>query len=105
MHLLIGLTFQMHIINLLRSKLSSFQDFHTMLYTCAAEFDFMPLEVLKSLSQTFLLPSAALALGLVLINWSSRWEAKCKVEKTRYVGVLLCLRTFLNHFNKMHQLP
>uniref|UniRef100_A0A8C8F213 C-mannosyltransferase DPY19L1 n=1 Tax=Oncorhynchus tshawytscha TaxID=74940 RepID=A0A8C8F213_ONCTS len=36
---------QAHIGNLIRSKLTNYKDFHTLMYTCAAEFDFMELEV------------------------------------------------------------
>ena len=36
---------QTHIFDILRSKFTSFRNFHTMLYTCAVEFDFMETEV------------------------------------------------------------
>ncbi|EPB68527.1 hypothetical protein ANCCEY_12381 [Ancylostoma ceylanicum] len=34
-----------HIFDILRSKFSNYATFHTRLYTCSAEFDFMPFEV------------------------------------------------------------
>lgn len=37
--------FQAHISGLIKSKFTSYKDFHTLMYTCAAEFDFMELEV------------------------------------------------------------
>lgn len=36
---------QNHIGALLLAKFTTYQDFHTQLYTCAAEFDFLSLEV------------------------------------------------------------
>lgn len=45
--------------------MTSFRDFHTMLYVCAAEFDFLPLSTIYKLSSTLLLPCAYLALGCV----------------------------------------
>lgn len=37
--------FQAHISGLIKSKFTSYKDFHTLMYTCAAEFDFIELEV------------------------------------------------------------
>ncbi|KAK6323567.1 hypothetical protein J4Q44_G00059060 [Coregonus suidteri] len=37
---------QAHIGNLIRSKFTNYKDFHTLMYTCVAEFDFMELETL-----------------------------------------------------------
>lgn len=36
---------QAHISGLIKSKFTSYKDFHTLMYTCAAEFDFIELEV------------------------------------------------------------
>ncbi|XP_054154295.1 probable C-mannosyltransferase DPY19L1, partial [Oppia nitens] len=47
-----------HVWYILLSKLTSYRDFHTMLYTCSAEFDFMPLSDLKSITLTLLAPYA-----------------------------------------------
>lgn len=59
--------FQAHIFNLLRSKFTSFRDFHTMLYTCAAEFDFISLSTIYRLSSTLLLPIVYIAVGSVTL--------------------------------------
>lgn len=36
---------QAHISGLIKSKFTNYNDFHTLMYTCAAEFDFLELEV------------------------------------------------------------
>ncbi|KAK2149809.1 hypothetical protein LSH36_436g06053 [Paralvinella palmiformis] len=47
-----------HIADLLRSKFTDFKSFHTMLYTCAAEFDFMEQETPWRVLKTLLAPCA-----------------------------------------------
>lgn len=39
---------QAHIGNILKSKFIGYKDFDTLMYTCAAEFDFMEKEVIRS---------------------------------------------------------
>ncbi|XP_046459032.1 probable C-mannosyltransferase DPY19L1 [Daphnia pulex] len=65
--ILIGSKDDAHILNLLRSKFTSFRDFHTMLYTCAAEFDFISLSTIYRLSSTLLLPIVYIAVGSVTL--------------------------------------
>ena len=60
-----------HIWLLMLSKISSYRDFHTMLYTCSPEFDFMPLEDLTSLTRTLLVPVSVLATVMSCIKLSS----------------------------------
>ncbi|KRY57214.1 C-mannosyltransferase dpy-19 [Trichinella britovi] len=47
-----------HIFDLLRAKIFGLHTFDTLLYTCAAEFDFLPFEYFKKTSATLLLPMA-----------------------------------------------
>lgn len=42
-----------HVLDILRSKLTEFESFHTRLYTCAVEFDFLPFEVQLKGSKRF----------------------------------------------------
>ncbi|XP_058809529.1 probable C-mannosyltransferase DPY19L1 isoform X2 [Phymastichus coffea] len=58
-----------HIFNLLKAKISGYKDFHTMLYTCAPEFDFLKYETYEAIVGTFLLPTAILAGFLILYYW------------------------------------
>ena len=51
-------------LNLLKSKLSDYQDFDTMLYTCAKEFDFLGWEMPTKATMTLLVPSGILAVLL-----------------------------------------
>ena len=56
---------QAHVFDILRSKFSGFRNFHTLLYTCAKEFDFLGTEMPWKTSATLLLPAAGLVLVLV----------------------------------------
>ena len=59
---------QAHVVNILKSKLSDYQDFDTMLYTCAKEFDFLGWEMPWKTSVTLLLPTAFLVVLLTLMK-------------------------------------
>lgn len=65
-----------HIYNLLRSKLLGFKDFHTMLYTCSPEFDFLPYDTYEIIVKTFLLPTAILAGFLAIYYWYRGFKLK-----------------------------
>ncbi|XP_077978048.1 protein C-mannosyl-transferase DPY19L1-like [Glandiceps talaboti] len=58
-----------HIFNIFRSKFSDYKDFHTMLYTCAAEFDFMEEQTPWRFLKTVLLPSCLLAVAVVSFDF------------------------------------
>ncbi|KRX94221.1 C-mannosyltransferase dpy-19 [Trichinella pseudospiralis] len=47
-----------HIFDILRAKIFGLHTFDTLLYTCAAEFDFLPFEYFEKTSATLLLPMA-----------------------------------------------
>ncbi|KAE8289352.1 putative C-mannosyltransferase DPY19L1 [Larimichthys crocea] len=54
-----------HISALIKSKFTSYKDFHTLMYTCAAEFDFIELETPVRYLKTLLLPINMLVVALI----------------------------------------
>ncbi|ROL41368.1 putative C-mannosyltransferase DPY19L1 [Anabarilius grahami] len=54
-----------HISSLIKSKFTSYKDFDTMMYTCAAEFDFIEAETLIRYIKTMLLPVNVLIVGFI----------------------------------------
>ncbi|XP_056008061.1 probable C-mannosyltransferase DPY19L1 [Ostrea edulis] len=63
---ILNVTDDEHIGDILRSKFSDFNNFHTMLYTCAPEFDFLAAETYLKLLKTILLPTV----GVIIIVFS-----------------------------------
>ncbi|XP_028391769.1 probable C-mannosyltransferase DPY19L1 [Dendronephthya gigantea] len=57
-----------HIVDILKSKFTSYKDFHTLLYTCAPEFNFIEIETFYKLSKTLLLPCALLGVTAILFK-------------------------------------
>ncbi|XP_074509068.1 dpy-19-like 1, like [Sebastes fasciatus] len=54
-----------HISGLIKSKFTSYKDFHTLMYTCAAEFDFMELETPIRYLRTLLCPINMLVVAII----------------------------------------
>uniref|UniRef100_A0A8C2EEH5 Dpy-19-like 1, like (H. sapiens) n=1 Tax=Cyprinus carpio TaxID=7962 RepID=A0A8C2EEH5_CYPCA len=54
-----------HISSLIKSKFTSYKDFDTMMYTCAAEFDFIETETLIRYIKTMLLPINVLIVAFI----------------------------------------
>nr|CAD7397563.1 unnamed protein product [Timema poppensis] len=73
MAILFGNADDSHVIYIILSKLSKYKDFHTLLYTCAPEFDFLPMEMVHKLGETFLLPAAGVAILTVMATWLYRF--------------------------------
>ena len=62
------ISLQAHIAAILLSKITSYHDFHTQLYTCSAEFDTLPLDYPIQLSATLLIPAAVLVMVTVSLH-------------------------------------
>ncbi|OWF50081.1 probable C-mannosyltransferase DPY19L1 [Mizuhopecten yessoensis] len=73
-----------HIGEIFRSKFSDFKNFHTMLYTCAKEFNFMEKETPEKVLKTLLAPSVAVAVVAVMFQLLEReykmWNADTKKQ-------------------------
>ncbi|KAK7885964.1 hypothetical protein WMY93_025585 [Mugilogobius chulae] len=66
---ILGASDDAHISALIKSKFTSYKDFHTMMYTCAAEFDFIEIETPIRYLKTLLLPINVLV--VTLIAWKT----------------------------------
>lgn len=84
MNYISGFKDDMHILNILKAKLLGYKDFHTLLYTCAAEFDFLPWNYVTECSKTLLLPSALLAILLVVVRWFQVLTKKDRKETASF---------------------
>ncbi|XP_077383522.1 dpy-19-like 1, like [Festucalex cinctus] len=62
---ILGASDDAHISGLIKSKFTSYKDFHTLMYTCAAEFDFMEWETPTRYLKTLLLPVNLLLVALI----------------------------------------
>uniref|UniRef100_A0A672UZ60 Dpy-19 like C-mannosyltransferase 1 n=1 Tax=Strigops habroptila TaxID=2489341 RepID=A0A672UZ60_STRHB len=64
--LVFGIADDAHIGNILKSKFIGYKDFDTLMYTCAAEFDFMEKETPIRYTKTLLLPVVLVVLGVII---------------------------------------
>ena len=77
-----------HVFELLKSKFTDYRSFHTLLYTCAVEFDFLGWEMPWKTSATLLLPSAALAATLVIHQYISVMWRKLMARDSEAIVLL-----------------
>ncbi|XP_060756509.1 dpy-19-like 1, like isoform X2 [Neoarius graeffei] len=66
--LIFGASDDAHISSLIKSKFTSYKDFDTMMYTCAAEFDFLEVETVLRYIRTLLLPVNLLVVGVIAVK-------------------------------------
>jgi len=69
-----------HILSLLKSKFSSYRDFHTLLYGCGPAFDFIGWETFENITKTLLLPTVCLVLLALFLTWVFNSLKACSIE-------------------------
>lgn len=69
-----------HVWDILYSKFTNFKTFHTLIYTCAVVFDFLPWSSIKKLFKSFLIPFAILSISNVCNRWITDAVEDCKKE-------------------------
>uniref|UniRef100_A0A673MJD8 Probable C-mannosyltransferase DPY19L1 n=1 Tax=Sinocyclocheilus rhinocerous TaxID=307959 RepID=A0A673MJD8_9TELE len=88
-----------HISSLIKSKFTSYKDFDTMMYTCAAEFDFIETETLIRYIKTMLLPINVLIVGFiagrVMASIILKWKSLQLVAFALLAVLIMRLKLFL----------
>ena len=75
-----------HVFELLKSKFTDFKTFHTLLYTCAVEFDFLGWKMPLKTMQTLLIPCAFLATFLFMYHYLHLvWKKFMNLETTEKI--------------------
>ncbi|XP_013191101.2 probable C-mannosyltransferase DPY19L1 [Amyelois transitella] len=74
-----------HVWDILYSKLSDYKNFHTLLYTCSKEFDFLPMSTVKNLTKTLLVPFALTSIINVCNFWIKNAFVKLKEMEDKSV--------------------
>ncbi|KAG8442743.1 hypothetical protein GDO86_011519 [Hymenochirus boettgeri] len=83
---LLGVTDDAHIGNLLKSKFTNYKDFDTLMYTCAAEFDFMERETPWRYFKTLLLPVVFIVFVAICFRAFKDLQISSKVNACAFKG-------------------
>ncbi|XP_061853015.1 probable C-mannosyltransferase DPY19L1 isoform X2 [Colius striatus] len=93
--LVFGIADDAHIGNILKSKFIGYKDFDTLMYTCAAEFDFMEKETPVRYTKTLLLPVVLVVFGVIIkravkyVMWALSQAGQCEREERFNHGELV----------------
>ncbi|XP_057294056.1 probable C-mannosyltransferase DPY19L1 [Hydractinia symbiolongicarpus] len=88
-----------HIFDILKSKFSDYKDFHTLLYVCAPEFDFIGMEFPEKLTKTVVIPCAALVTIVLLFKiLYNEWRYWIKGEDLNEEYQQCITKPFAVHF-------
>uniref|UniRef100_A0A8C5EHG2 Dpy-19-like 1, like (H. sapiens) n=1 Tax=Gouania willdenowi TaxID=441366 RepID=A0A8C5EHG2_GOUWI len=84
-------------LGLIKSKFTSYNDFHTLMYTCAAEFDFMELETPARYLKTLLLPVNVFIVILIAgrVSPTRKTELDKRLDETLFLHLQLVAFTVL----------
>ncbi|NXT88701.1 D19L1 mannosyltransferase, partial [Anhinga rufa] len=77
--LVLGIADDAHIGNILKSKFIGYKDFDTLMYTCAAEFDFMEKETPVRYTKTLLLPVVLVVFGVIIKRCTFKTEMSMQI--------------------------
>ncbi|KAI6075301.1 putative C-mannosyltransferase DPY19L1 isoform X1 [Aix galericulata] len=92
-----GIADDAHIGNILKSKFIGYKDFDTLMYTCAAEFDFMEKETPVRYTKTLLLPVVLVVLGVIVkkaikyLRWTLSHTGQYEREERFNQGGIPCI--------------
>ncbi|NXT46517.1 D19L1 mannosyltransferase, partial [Pluvianellus socialis] len=89
-----GIADDAHIGNILKSKFIGYKDFDTLMYTCAAEFDFMEKETPVRYTKTLLLPVVLVVFGVIIKRVRS-CMFKMQMRNMQILWVCVCVCSVL----------
>ncbi|NXY89488.1 D19L1 mannosyltransferase, partial [Alcedo cyanopectus] len=92
--LALGIADDAHIGNILKSKFIGYKDFDTLMYTCAAEFDFMEKETPVRYTKTLLLPVVLVVFGVIIKRVSCMFQDR-NGKHTNLLPLCVCWVCFL----------
>ncbi|RXM29881.1 putative C-mannosyltransferase DPY19L1 [Acipenser ruthenus] len=98
---ILGVSDDAHISNLIKSKFTSYKDFDTLMYTCAAEFDFMEKETPVKYLKTLLVP-VILCVSVIIIEKLFGW-IKWKYNHHGMVLVIIVVMSVQGFANLRNQ--
>ena len=91
--LVLNLQDDAHIFNILKAKFSEFKDFHTLLYVCAKEFDYIELSTFYKLVLTLLLPVALVTITRLVYKFTLCSPSPVYAHLSYHLLQFLCFLT------------
>ncbi|XP_053623459.1 protein C-mannosyl-transferase DPY19L1 [Plodia interpunctella] len=76
-----------HVWDILFSKFTDYKNFHSLMYTCSEEFDFLPWSSVMNMVNTFLIPFAFLGIFNVCNYWIGNALRTLKQKESEAISV------------------